>query len=76
MIWYFLKHKKWYMNLYFVKIISRIFIAWKNRFKILQQAINHYDIVTQVKTFIAYVVLHNYLREGVIKYLWSMNMKI
>ena len=44
-------------------VIERTFGAWKNRFRILKQGMNHYDIDTQVKIVIACVVLHNYLRE-------------
>ena len=42
-------------------VIERTFGAWKNRFRILKQGMNHYDIDTQVKIVIACAVLHNYL---------------
>ena len=44
-------------------VIERTFGAWKNRFRILKQGMNHYDIDTQVKIVITCAVLHNYLRE-------------
>ena len=44
-------------------VIERTFGAWKNRFRILKQGMNHYDIDTQVKIVIVCAVLHNYLRE-------------
>ncbi|KAK4710498.1 hypothetical protein R3W88_005011 [Solanum pinnatisectum] len=42
-------------------VIEQTFGTWKNRFRILKQGMNHYDINTQV--IIACAVLHNYLRE-------------
>ena len=44
-------------------MIERTFEAWKNRFRIMKQGMNHYDIDIQVKIVIACAVLRNYLRE-------------